>query len=140
MAGQRDMISIAQDHCRALHPHDALEPVHTLALTRAPHQEDAAHREDTQGIVDVEAQVTVATAQGPAATPIEAAAPVGTGLKGLATDGDELSLIRACYQNLMLIRGTNVTLTVTTKQLERQLLAKGMALHKQISSCMTVTM
>lgn len=100
--GQIDMIFTAQDHCRALHPHDALEPVHTLALTQAPHQGDGAHREDAQGTVDAEVQVTVATAQGPAATPIEAAAPAGTGLRGLTTDGDESSSIRASYQNLML--------------------------------------
>ncbi|KAF5011010.1 hypothetical protein F66182_15401 [Fusarium sp. NRRL 66182] len=109
------MISIAQDHCRALHPHDALEPVHTLAPTRAPHQEDAAHREDAQGIVDVEVQVIVATVQGLAATPIEAAAPAGTGLKGPTTDGDEPSLIRACFQNLLLTRGTKVTLHNSSK-------------------------
>lgn len=100
--GQIDMISTAQDHCRALHPHDALEPVHTPALTRAPHQGDGAHREDAREIVDVEVQVTVATAQGPAATPIEAAALAGTGLRGLTTDGDESSLIRAFYRNPML--------------------------------------
>lgn len=87
--GQIDMISTAQDHCRALHPQDALEPVHTPALTRAPHQGDGAHREGAREIVDVEVQVTAAIAQGPAATPIEVAAPAGTDLSGLTTDEDE---------------------------------------------------
>jgi hypothetical protein len=123
MEGQIDMIFTAQDHCRALHPHDALEPDHTLALSRSPHQGDGAHREDAQGTVDVEVQVTVATAQEPAATPIEAAAPAGTGLRGLTTDGDESrsKLIRAhptkisCSDTICGPRGL-LTLTVTTKQ------------------------
>lgn len=105
MAGQIDMISTAQDHCRARHPHDALEPVHTrFALTPAPRQGEGAHREGVQGIADVEVQVTVATAQRPVVTLIEVAAPAGTDLRGLTTDGDEFNfnLIRAHLINILL--------------------------------------
>lgn len=91
------MISTAQDRCRALYPHGALELVHTLALTQALHQGDGAHQEGAQEIVDAEVQVIVATAREPAATPIGAAALAEIELRGLIIDGDEckLSLISA---------------------------------------------
>uniref|UniRef100_A0A093XH78 Arginine/serine-rich protein 45 n=1 Tax=Talaromyces marneffei PM1 TaxID=1077442 RepID=A0A093XH78_TALMA len=98
----------ANGHWRTLHLHDVLEPVHTLDLTRAPHQGDGAHREGVQGIVDAGVQVTVATAQGQAATPIKAAAPAGIDWRGRTTDGDESRFdsirfdSRAFHQNPML--------------------------------------
>ncbi|KAE8552874.1 hypothetical protein EYB25_004253 [Talaromyces marneffei] len=75
---------------------------------RRPANGDGAHREGVQGIVDAGVQVTVATAQGQAATPIKAAAPAGIDWRGRTTDGDESRFdsirfdSRAFHQNPML--------------------------------------
>ncbi|EED18386.1 hypothetical protein TSTA_121290 [Talaromyces stipitatus ATCC 10500] len=107
---QTDMTFTAQDRCRVLHHHDAPEPVHILsALTRVPHQGEEAHREGVRGIVDVEVQATVATAQGPVTTLTEAAAQAGPDLRGLTTDGNEPDLSASYYLNLLVEEIRNAT-------------------------------